>query len=475
MSTALASDTQQPPPWWRRWLRPTLGRRLLLAQMAVLTALWTALLVAGIYMAHFYNELLASEPVYQLVMAVAEDLADLPQRQQHSLAALDTALRHEYGDGDDDDRFTPTLLVWQQGGLIFRSPTPAPTLRNREIGAVEDIDAGDQTWRMRTLRSASGSTEVTLMLPSFKELLITLNTRSYYLLPLLISLPFLAFPAWWSVRAALRPLRRVSDELSTRGPDDLGALTYAPPHAELSPLVQDINALLARVRSSNERERNLIADAAHELRTPLAAMHVNVEALLRHGGEPHQQELMDSLLRSNQRASRMVAQLLQLMRSETEAPGTVQQAIRLDLLLEDRLAALDALACRRPVELALESSEPLSVLGEREGLVSLIDNLVDNAIKYSPAHATVSVRLERQGVQAVLQVRDRGPGIAEPWRQRVFDRFFRVPDQSQNGSGLGLAIARTVTDRHGGSIALHDAEGGGLLVSVTLPVLAVAD
>jgi two-component system sensor histidine kinase QseC len=472
MSAALATEQlAAPAPWWRRWLRPTLGRRLLLAQMGVLTALWTALLVAGIYMAHFHNELLASEPVYQLVMAVAEDLADLPERQQHSLAALDTALRHEYGDGDDDIRFTPTLLVWQQGQLIFRSPTPAPTLRNRVAGEVEDIDADGQTWRMRTLRSASGRTEITLMLPSFKELLITLNTRSYYLLPLLISLPFLAFPAWWSVRAALRPLRRVSDELSTRGPGDLSALTHAPAHAELRPLVQDINALLARVRSSSERERNLIADAAHELRTPLAAMHVNVEALLRQGGEPHQQELMDSLLRSNQRASRMVAQLLQLMRSETEAPGMGMQPMRLDLLLVDRLAALDALACLRPVELALESSEPLCVMGEREGLVSLIDNLVDNAIKYSPAHATVSVRLQRQGDKALLQVRDRGPGIAEPWRQRVFDRFFRVPDQSQSGSGLGLAIARTVTDRHGGSITLHNAQDGGLLASVSLPVL----
>ena len=105
----------QASPRWRRWLRPTLGRRMLLAQMGVLTAIWTALLVAAIYMAHFHNELLVSKPVYELVMAVAEDLADLPDRQQHSLAALDTALRHEYGDGDDDIRFTPTLLVWQRG------------------------------------------------------------------------------------------------------------------------------------------------------------------------------------------------------------------------------------------------------------------------------------------------------------------------------------------------------------------------
>ncbi len=138
---------------------------------------------------------------------------------------------------------------------------------------------------------------------------------------------------------------------------------------------------------------------------------------------------------------------------------------------EARCVALAARAWRRWVDLALGAVGPLRWMGEREGLVSLIDTLVDNASKYSPAHATISVRLQRQGDQAVLQVRDRGPGIAEAWRQRVFDRFFRVPDQSQSGSGLGLAIARTVTERHGGSIELLSAEDGGLLASVSLPVL----
>jgi two-component system sensor histidine kinase QseC len=460
-----------PAPWWRRWLRPTLGRRLLLAQMGVLTALWTGLLLAAIYTAYFQNELLVSKPVYELGLALAEDLADDPQRQQHSLAAFDKALLHEFGDGNEDGRFAPTLLVWQDGRLIYRSPTQAPTLRNSAPGLIEDLEVDGRTWRMHTMRSASGRTDVAMTLPSFGELLITLNTRGYYLLPLLVSLPFLAFPAWWSVRAALRPLRRVRDELATRGPDDLRALRYAPPHAELSPLVQDINALLARVQASNERERNLIADAAHELRTPLAAMHVNVEALLAQSADAGQGELMQSLLRSNQRASRMVAQLLQLMRSETAAADAEPRPLRLDLLVADRLAALDALARRRGVELALEACEPVSVMGEREGLVSLVDNLVDNAIKYSPGQATVSVQLQIQGDQAVLEVRDQGPGIPEAWRQRVFDRFFRVPDQSQNGSGLGLAIARTVAERHGARIALQDAPGGGLQVLVSLPAV----
>ena len=437
----------------------------------MLTAIWTALLVAAIYMAHFHNELLVSKPVYELVMAVAEDLADLPDRQQHSLAALDTALRHEYGDGDDDIRFTPTLLVWQRGQLLYRSPTPAPTLRNRVLDTVEDIDFEGQTWRMSTLRSASGQTEVTLMLPSFKELLITLNTRSYYLLPLLISLPFLAFPAWWSVRAALRPLRRVGDELATRGPDDLSTLTYAPPHAELRPLVQDINALLARVRSSSERERNLIADAAHELRTPLAAMHVNVEALLRLGSEPRQQELMDSLLRSNQRASRMVAQLLQLMRSETEAPGMAMQPLRLDLLLEDRLAALDALACRRPVELALEASEAT----ERDGRTRR-SGLADRQPR-GQRHQIQPRARHHQRAPAAPGRPGRAPG-ARPWpghrrglapaRLRpLLPRTRPEPERQRPG----LAIARTVTERHGGSIELLSAEDGGLLASVSLPML----
>jgi two-component system sensor histidine kinase QseC len=182
-----------------------------------------------------------------------------------------------------------------------------------------------------------------------------------------------------------------------------------------------------------------------------------------------QHELLNGILSSASRAGRLVGQLLQLMRSD--ATGSAPHIeLGLDLLLQDRLAVLSGLAAHSAVELELSVAEPLRILGQREGLVSLIDNLVENAIKYSPPQAVVRVSLMRVAGQALLLVEDQGPGIAPELRARVFDRFFRDPRQTQSGSGLGLAIAAAVAASHGGRIELDDSEGGGLLVRVQLPL-----
>jgi len=238
--------------------------------------------------------------------------------------------------------------------------------------------------------------------------------------------------------------------------------------------VQSINSLLLRVRDSTTRERSLIADAAHELRTPLAAMRVNVEAMKEQSTDEGQRELMANLLRSNDRAARLVGQLLQLMRSDAVATNALPVMLSLDGLVQDRLAMIEGVARSRGVELELVCDDAVPVLGERESLVSMIDNLIDNAIKYSPCGATVTVHVAREGAQALLTVADTGPGIPPALRERVFDRFFRNPDQTQSGSGLGLAIVKSVVDRHGGNVVLDEALGGGLRARVRLP-LAQAD
>ena len=477
--------------WWRLMARPSLGRRLLLAQMGVLTALWTVLTLALLLASHRDSDLLTNDALYDLAVAITDHLADAPDQQQQSLRALDMALRTEYGDGVEQGSFTPVVFVWQRGERIYQSHPDLPVARNQRMDTVEDIDVEGRTWRMRTRRSAATGTEVGIAIRDLPQLLITFNSRGYYLLPLLVSLPFLAFPAWWSVRLALRPWRRVSEEIATRGPDDLAPLSFQPRHAELRPFVRNINHLLRRVRESALRERALIADAAHELRTPLAAMRVNVEVLHQQATDTRQRELMQSLLRSNERATRMVQQLLQLMRSESPADTGAPQLLALGTLLQDRLAALDGLAAAHGVELELHAAHAITVRGEREGLVSMIDNLLDNAIKYSPPGATVRVHLSSAQGQARLEVIDCGPGIADALRERVFDRFYRAPDQVQSGSGLGLSIVRSVVLRHGGDIRLHaatdsgdrDGNGGnagsvapgaaqhtGLRVEVTLPM-----
>jgi two-component system sensor histidine kinase QseC len=286
-------------------------------------------------------------------------------------------------------------------------------------------------------------------------------------------------PAWLSVRLALRPWRRVSGEIESRGPDDLSPLGFVPQHRELSPLTGAVNRLLVRLRSARLRESSFIADAAHELRTPIAAMRVHVEALLGHAPAERDRELLQGLLASNGRAARLVEQLLALTRSEAAADAHTVTIIDLEALAQECLAQMSPLAQAASVELELESGQAdratANVRGHAESLRSLVDNIVGNAIKYSPPSGTVRVRLAASPASIQLSVTDEGPGIPIELRQRVFDRFFRVPDQRQAGSGLGLAIAKAVADSHGASLSLTEGEGGcGLRVVLLLPAMGPA-
>ncbi len=234
-----------------------------------------------------------------------------------------------------------------------------------------------------------------------------------------------------------------------------------------------INDFLARVRESAERERVFIADAAHELRTPLAAMRINVEALQSWVISESQQELLAGIVRSNSRAARLVNQLLLMKHSEARI-DTVTEPVPLTTLIQERMAALEPLASARGIELEFFADDEIRVAGIRERLVSLIDNLIENAVKYSPEGGRIEVQLQSTTTSARLRVSDAGPGIPAELRERVFDRFFRDPNQTQSGSGLGLAIVKAVTQQHNGRVNLSTSAEGGLMVTVDFPHPALA-
>ncbi|MDR6522579.1 MULTISPECIES: sensor histidine kinase [Variovorax] len=456
----------------RRWLQPSLVRRLLFAQIAVAGLLWSATLAFFLYDSNRLPELVRYDRIFLSIMACAQNLAFDPARQQQTLKAFDMALQETSSDFKSDQDRAPVLQVWQQGRLIYNSTPSVPLMHTQMPGRVERVRAGERVWRARAMTSPLLDTRVLLAEPDVLRLNFTIEHRSYYLLPLAISLPFIVFPAWLSVMLALRPWRQVTKETAERGPADLSPLTFEPPHKELQPLVNGINGLLRSVRDRASRERGLIADAANELRTPLDAMRMNVEALKAQTADPGQRELMANLLRSNDRAARLVGQLQQLMRSDEMPRDASPATLAFDELVQDRIRLVEALARARGIALEFTHDEatPVAVHGERESLVSMAGNLVENAIKYSPDGGMVKVRVWREASEAVLQVTDEGPGIPPALRERVFDRFFRNPDQTQSGSGLGLAIVRSVLEKHGGRIALSDGEGGrGLCATVWLP------
>jgi len=236
-----------------------------------------------------------------------------------------------------------------------------------------------------------------------------------------------------------------------------------------------MNDLLVRLQASVERERAFIADAAHELRTPLTALHLQVQTLREAAPGPERDEAVQRLQAGVERATRLVEQLLALAREE-RGGARQREPVEICSLVRDVVEDLLPLADARDVDLGVTRADPVVVDGNRDALRVLVRNVLDNAIRYSPPGGQVDVSVEldaRAGPRALLVVTDQGPGIAPAERERVFDRFYRVPGTAAGGSGIGLALVRSIARHHGGDVRLDDATSGtGLRVQVDLPALA---
>lgn len=270
---------------------------------------------------------------------------------------------------------------------------------------------------------------------------------------------------WFTVGAALRPLERLRTAVEERQPDDLRALPLIEVQRELRPLVGALNHFTERLRLQFERQAQFIADAAHELRTPLAALKARIELGLRDTDPAIWRTTLDAAAQGTDRLTHLANQLLSLARIENGARAISEggaQLLDLSQLARELGMAMAPLAHARGVSLALEADESVWVRGDQILLNELLSNLVDNALAHTPSGGNVVLRVILPGV---LEVEDDGPGIPEADRERVFERFYRRYQQGA-GSGLGLAIVGEICRAHLANISLHDAALRGLRVRV---------
>lgn len=326
-------------------------------------------------------------------------------------------------------------------------------------------------WRVYAVRDASSGRQVQVAERFDARDELALEIAGRLLQPMLVLLPVLAVGIVLAVRWGLRPLRQWSDEVKRRDPQHLQPLALEECPADLQPLLGAINDLFTRLTASLAQEKRFTADAAHELRTPLAAIRLHAQLALQAGTSTDQRAALQQVVSGVDRMTRLVGQLLALARCE-QAQFFQQTILDSAGLTQEVLAQLVQLALDKNLQLSLDAPVPVWVKADATALEMALRNVIDNALRYTPAHGSVSVHVGVVGRAAQITVIDSGVGIPVEELSRVCDRFHRVVGQDASGCGLGLALVQEIMVRHAGQLCLENLPQGGLQVRLSLPVVA---
>ena len=380
--------------------------------------------------------------------------------------------------GHDDEL---VLQIWDRNGVRIYLSRPQQALPQYAQLGFNTVATGTGEWRVFSLLAGERVLQVAQPMSVRRELAASMALRT--IVPLIAIVPLVALLVWFGIARGLRPLREVAAAVAERSPRTLDPVAEAGLPAEIRPLVRALNGLLGRLDRAQGAQRAFIADAAHELRTPLTAVDLQAQLAERAATEEERGAALAALKMGLARATHLVEQLLALAREEPGVTDRPMAPVNLGELARSVVAEHAAMAAERTLQLDFAAADDLPgstvVTGDAAGLRVLLGNLIDNALRYTPAGGRVGIDVAREGAEVVLSVRDSGPGIDPEERSRVFDRFYRVTTQvtaGVPGSGLGLAIVKRIADRHDATIALGtgfaSAAGDGL--GVTLRFAAAA-
>ncbi len=401
---------------------------------------------------------------YRNVLAETESLFDYQLRQMALSLRDQGEIAPAQAGALADSELDFVIQIWSADGRAIYASRPHDVLPTRALLGLADVQVGGQVWRAYSVFTGTRVIQVAQPRKIRQKLAADAALRS--VAPLLGVAPLMALLIWWLAALTLRPLQRVAGAVRERDSQSLAPLPTAGLPDELAPLVRALNELLQRLSQAFDAQRAFVADAAHELRSPLTALKLQLSVLERAGDDAARAAAQRSLGEGTARAAWLVEQLLALARNEPGAPPLPMVALDLAEVGRAALAATVPQALARGCELELHADEPLPVQGDAASLTVLVRNLVDNAVRHSPPGGRVEVRIAPADGAPTLTVDDAGPGIPPEDRERVFDRFFRRADAAGEGSGLGLAIVRKVAERHGAEVQLSDSPLGGLRASV---------
>jgi two-component system OmpR family sensor kinase/two-component system sensor histidine kinase QseC len=411
--------------------------------------------------------LLAAGVTYRRVLTETSTLFDYQLRQMAlSLRnQISLAPRLELPPDQGDTDFV--VQIWNVFGARTYLSRPGLPLINQTVLGYADLSLRGEPWRAYGLQTADGVIQIAQPVRVREELARAAALR--VVIPLILLLPIMIGAVAWIVKRGLQPLRFVTREVQRRDVRSLAPLGADNLPLEIEPLVSELNRLLERLQRAFSAQRAFISDAAHELRSPLTALRLQLQLLDRAPDEAARLEARSRLGAAVERAIHLVEQLLALARSEPQESALDSEAVDLSAAAAEGIRDTHELAESRNIDLALDATPNLLIRGNSEALRVLVRNLVDNAVRYTPPRGSVQVRTRSTPKEAVLEVTDTGPGIPPADRERVFDRFYRRAAALGNGTGLGLAIVKAIAERHGAHVVLDEAPGGGVHAVVNFP------
>ncbi|KND55864.1 Sensory histidine kinase QseC [Candidatus Paraburkholderia kirkii] len=405
--------------------------------------------------------------IYRQALAEANELFDY-QLQQIAAALPSEPFSSVLSSRSESDEGV-VIQIWNRNGvLMYYSHSRVPLAPHAELGFSTEMTSRGE-WRVYS--AIVGDNVVQLAQPLSIRNRVAAGVAWRTLWPLVLLLPLLGLAIWIIVGRGLAPLQRVTRALDTRHPEALDPLSDQRLPYEVRPVVRALNALLARLSAALDTQKAFVADAAHELRTPLAAVQIQAQLVARTQDDGTRREALADLHEGIARATRLAEQLLALARSEPDGKA-VETEVDLRELLEGCVRGYVLVAQERGVDLGIEASEPAFVKGDPDSLRVMFNNLIDNATKYTPRGGRVDVCLKVEDRHPLVDISDTGPGIPAEERERVFDRFYRAGEGANRaptdvaGSGLGLAIVRRIAAQHGTKVVLGESTAGGLKASI---------
>jgi two-component system sensor histidine kinase QseC len=370
------------------------------------------------------------------------------------------------------DKFN--FQVWTNGGkLLLHSSTAPKVPLTSEVDGFSDKKISDQNWRVFTAYNDKAGVRTVLAerYDTRNELGHRIAQDDLYIM--LLTFPLSGLLIWIIIGRGLDSLDKVAEEVANRAPSHLEPVDLQEVPEEIKPVIDELNKLFFRLKEGFEREKRFAADAAHELRTPLAALKTQAQVALYSNDIDEKNQALQKLIASVNRSTHIVQQLLTMSRLVPEDTGKQEEdTVNLGKLTREILALLAPSAVEKQIELEFENDEKIPKFnGNSTALGILIRNLVDNAIRYCTENGRIIVRIIRHNEEVMLEVSDNGPGIPAEHQARVFERFFRVLGNKSPGSGLGMAIVQQICELHGGRIVLDSPTiGTGLIVRVFLPL-----